>query len=338
MPLNWLVRVRGLLPQANASVLRLPPASNYATARKDGYTSKALAKIFAQHPLAQNLTTTPYGRLHAHGPLARSSHVLTRPHRGVAHRLGFQRNPKKGIWEPKQVGDHLGLTIDMHKGEFCAPIEKPQTLARQASPLFGRATCNARWLPARQLAAFDGKAQFVYLSIAPARFFPRELHSVLASRQGWGGRVRMTRQLKRHLEWWRTLPDQHNGHSIYMPIASAYIHVDFSGYGWGAVLNDNPNFAGPRFLVRRRPTSTHHLEGATSRAPCNRVFPTAATGTQILTTHRQHIDSGYAIQANHTLPRHDDGITTAVAPIGRQRHPHPAKAHSLGSEHLGRQT
>jgi hypothetical protein len=31
----------------------------------------------------------------------------------------------------------------------------------------------------------------------------------------------------------------HNGRSIYKPIETAYLHADSSGYGWGAVLNDN---------------------------------------------------------------------------------------------------
>jgi hypothetical protein len=38
------------------------------------------------------------------------------------------------------------------------------------------------------------------------------------------------------------MPDQHNGHSICKSIKIAYLHADSIGYGWGAVLNDNPNF------------------------------------------------------------------------------------------------
>jgi hypothetical protein len=49
----------------------------------------------------------------------------------------------------------------------------------------------------------------------------------------------MKHQLRRDLEWWRTVPDQHNDRSIYKPIETAYLHADSSGYGWGAVLNDN---------------------------------------------------------------------------------------------------
>jgi hypothetical protein len=114
----------------------------------------------------------------------------------LLHRLGLQRNPKKGMLEHTQVSDHLGLAIDLQKGEFRAPFDKLMTLSKQASSLLGRATCNARWLPARQLVAFAGKAQFLYLAITLARFFLRELHSVLVTRQGWACRVRMIHQLK----------------------------------------------------------------------------------------------------------------------------------------------
>jgi hypothetical protein len=37
------------------------------------------------------------------------------------------------------MGDHLDLTIDIHKGKFRAPVDK-----LQASALLGRAACNAR--------------------------------------------------------------------------------------------------------------------------------------------------------------------------------------------------
>jgi hypothetical protein len=128
--------------------------------------------------------------------------------------LGLQRNPKKGVWTPTQVSDHLGLTVDFQRGMFRALPAKLQQLAQHASSLLCRAASNARWLPTRQLAAFAGKAQFLYLAIAPARFFLRELHNVLATRTGLGGRVRLTHQLRRDLEWWRTVPTQHNGRSI----------------------------------------------------------------------------------------------------------------------------
>jgi hypothetical protein len=103
------------------------------------------------------------------------------------------------------MGDHLGSTVDLNIGMFRAPPDKLRHLAQQASSLFGRAASSARWLPARQLAPFAGKAQFLYLAIAPARLFLRELHNVLATRSGWGCGVRLTHKLRRDLEWWRTV-------------------------------------------------------------------------------------------------------------------------------------
>jgi hypothetical protein len=62
----------------------------------------------------------------------------------LLHRLGLQRNPKKGLWKSTQVGDHLGLMIDLHKGEFRAPIDILHTLSKQASALLGLVAYTAR--------------------------------------------------------------------------------------------------------------------------------------------------------------------------------------------------
>jgi hypothetical protein len=47
--------------------------------------------------------------------------------------LGLRRNPKKGVWTPTQVGDYLGLTVDLQLGIFRAPPAKLQQLAQHAS-------------------------------------------------------------------------------------------------------------------------------------------------------------------------------------------------------------
>jgi hypothetical protein len=51
--------------------------------------------------------------------------------------LGLQRNSKKGVRTPTQVGDHLGLTVDLQLGLFRAPPAKLQQLAQHASSLLG---------------------------------------------------------------------------------------------------------------------------------------------------------------------------------------------------------
>eukprot|EP00873_Tetraselmis_striata_P035003 jgi/Tetstr1/455267/TSEL_042105.t1 len=118
---------------------------------------------------------------------------------------------------------------------FYAPADKLNRLSRQAIRLVGRATRNARWLPVRELPSLAGQAQYLFLAIPAARFFLRELHSVVGDR--WGGRVRMTPQLRRDLQWWTSVPGQPNGKPIHPPVKTAYLHTDSSGYGWGGVLN-----------------------------------------------------------------------------------------------------
>ncbi len=89
----------------------------------------------------------------------------------------------------------------------------------------------------KALSSLAGKAQFLHLEIPVARFFLRELHDVVASAKTWSGTVRLTCQPKRDLQWWTSLPSEHNGSPIWRPIENAYLHCDSSGFGWGAVLN-----------------------------------------------------------------------------------------------------
>eukprot|EP00873_Tetraselmis_striata_P007730 jgi/Tetstr1/427994/TSEL_018067.t1 len=128
-----------------------------------------------------------------------------------------------------------GVDINTATGYFYAPADKLQRLARQAKQLLQRAARNARWLPVRELQSLAGRAQYLYLAIPAARFYLREVHDVAGSK--WGGRVRMTHQLRRDLQWWTAVPTQANGRPIHLPVETAYMHCDSSGYGWGAVLN-----------------------------------------------------------------------------------------------------
>eukprot|EP00873_Tetraselmis_striata_P014952 jgi/Tetstr1/435216/TSEL_024135.t1 len=149
--------------------------------------------------------------------------------------MELQRNPTKGFWEPCQFGMHLGVDIDSASGMFYAPADKLNRLFLHATRFIGRATRNARWLPVRELQSLAEQAQYLFLAIPAARFFPRELHSVVGDR--WGGRVRMTPQLRRDLQSWTSVPSQSTGKPIHRPVETAYMHTDNSGYGWGGVLN-----------------------------------------------------------------------------------------------------
>eukprot|EP00873_Tetraselmis_striata_P036590 jgi/Tetstr1/456854/TSEL_043526.t1 len=212
--------------------------------------------------------------------------------------LGLQRNPTKGFLEPCQFGMHLGVDIDSASGMFYAPADKLKRLSRQATRLIGHATRNARWLSVRELQSLAGQAQYLFVAIPAARFFLRELHSVVGDR--WGGRVGMMPQLRRDLQWCTSVPNQSNSKPIHRPVERAYLHTDSSGYGWGGVLNGRleargfwssadecqhitwkelkavrlavesflPDLAGGNVLLHENNKAAYHvLSGQTSRSP-----------------------------------------------------------------------
>ena len=158
--------------------------------------------------------------------------------------LGFDIHPSKGYFEPVQLGDHFGLTIDIKKGEFRAPEVKLTAIASLAKSLLFKASANRRWLPAKLLARLAGKAQFLYLAIPAARFYLRELHDLLTTKNSWSGSVRMSRQLRRDLLWWTAVASQNNGRCMFKPVETAYLHCDASSFAWGAVLNETKEARG----------------------------------------------------------------------------------------------
>jgi hypothetical protein len=76
---------------------------------------------------------------------------------------------------------------------FYAPEAKLTKIAQHAMHLIGRATRNARWLPVKDLQSLAGQAWYIFLAIPAAKFFLRELHSVVGEK--WEGLVRLTPQL-----------------------------------------------------------------------------------------------------------------------------------------------
>eukprot|EP00873_Tetraselmis_striata_P035161 jgi/Tetstr1/455425/TSEL_042257.t1 len=139
-----------------------------------------------------------------------------------------------------------------------------QRLARQAKQLLQRAARDARWLPVRELQSLAGRAQYLFWAIPAARFYLRALHDVVGSK--WGGRVRMTHQLRRDLQWWTAVPTPANGRPIHRPVETAYIHCDSSGYGW--VESFLPHLAGRRVLLHEDNLAVCIvLAGLTSRSP-----------------------------------------------------------------------
>ncbi len=62
-----------------------------------------------------------------------------------------------------------------------------------------------------------------------ARFYLRELHDVVSSAGSWSRTVRLSKQLKRDLEWWKKVPEKNNGAAIFKYVESSYLHCDSIG-------------------------------------------------------------------------------------------------------------
>eukprot|EP00873_Tetraselmis_striata_P026254 jgi/Tetstr1/446518/TSEL_034044.t1 len=163
-------------------------------------------------------------------------------------RLGLAKHPTKAHPEPTQQLQHLGLDLDLVTMQFRAPAAKLRRLSNMARDLLCIAARRRRHAPAKLLASLAGQGQFLYLAMPPARFYLREAHTVLGRCSSPSGKVVLTRQLIRDLEWWRDVPTRHNGAPILRPVETAYLHADSSQYGWAINAFFTDNFKEPPAL------------------------------------------------------------------------------------------
>ena len=157
--------------------------------------------------------------------------------------LGLSRNASKGVWEPCQVLQHLGLGVDTKRGMFFVTPERLEKLRTAGRRLLCRACSNGGQglVPVRQLAGFTGLAQSLYLALPAARLFLRSLHEAVAAgaagRARWNGVTRLCSAAKADLQWFVDLQARHNGRAIWRSPQTALLHCDASELAWGAVLN-----------------------------------------------------------------------------------------------------
>lgn len=155
----------------------------------------------------------------------------------VLELLGLQRQPSKGQWDPVQCLQHLGLGVDTVRGQFFVSPERLARLHDFAGDLLGRAARSQGLVPKRQLAAFAGLAQSMYLALPPARLFLRSTHDCISSSPGWNTQVRLSSSCRTDLQWFKDLPSRWNGRDIWRSPHTATLHCDASKLAWGGVLN-----------------------------------------------------------------------------------------------------
>jgi hypothetical protein len=98
---------------------------------------------------------------------------------GLLRSLGLKVHPTKGNFLPILVWDHLGMIMDLEKGEFRAPSTKLKSIIVLAKTLLCRTTSHKRWISVKTLACLAEKAQFLHPAIPMTKSFLRELNDVV---------------------------------------------------------------------------------------------------------------------------------------------------------------
>lgn len=137
---------------------------------------------------------------------------------------------------PTQRIEHLGLIIDSLQGLFEVPTAKLTRLRQDARDIRIRAKKARRWFPKQALASFCGQVQALKLALPLVDFHLRALYDAVASRAGWRGDVKLSRQAFSDLQFWATMPSFRAQRLIYQSPTSVRLFVDASDEGWGATM------------------------------------------------------------------------------------------------------
>jgi hypothetical protein len=171
------------------------------------------------------------------------------------------------------------MEMNFEKGVFRAPVKKLPDISMFSKNMLCNASKNKRWVPVKAIASLAGKAQFMHLAIPVARFYLRELHDVVSSAAAWLGTVRLSKQLKRDLEWWRTVPESTTARphlqACRVLLPGLRLHRFRLGCGPQRLHRS------PRFLDGPRQAPAHHLQGAKGGPVRDRVLPPVGVLTHL---------------------------------------------------------
>lgn len=150
--------------------------------------------------------------------------------------MGWIRAIGKGCWEPAQIWNFLGLTIDTVEGKVLIPEEK---LVRYIANI--ETILSKRQLPIRELASVAGKIVSVMRAFAPALIFLRSSFALIGSvtdgAEGWSTVVELTAEARQDLIWVRDHLRSCNGRFAWRPAQIVILATDAaSSVGWGATL------------------------------------------------------------------------------------------------------
>lgn len=143
---------------------------------------------------------------------------------------GFIAHPEKCCWEPTQVGDLLGFTLNLKEGSIHVP---PEHIAR----LRERITLVSNGDPTARLAAGSvGTAVSMGLALGPvSRLWTRALYRDILSAEFWSQHIILSPEAAREVEFWKDSFHHCNGRPIWDadPKIDVTSYSDASDTGWG---------------------------------------------------------------------------------------------------------
>ena len=143
---------------------------------------------------------------------------------------GFIAHPGNCCWEPTQVGDLLGFTLNLKEGSIHVP---PERIAR----LRERITLVSNGNPTARLAAgLVGTVVSMGLALGPvSRLWTRALYLDILPAEFWSQRITLSPEAAREVEFWKDSFHHCNGRPIWDadPKIDVTSYSDASDTGWG---------------------------------------------------------------------------------------------------------
>ena len=143
---------------------------------------------------------------------------------------GLKVNEAKSDWEPRQLGQWLGIIINTIQMTFQVPSSKLERLKSAIRDVLG-----CQNVPVKDIARISGYLVAMTIALGPiARLFTRQMYFVIANRISWRGHVVVNEPLAQELKFWLHHVDAFYGYAIKRKFsATAIVCSDASDTGFG---------------------------------------------------------------------------------------------------------
>ena len=154
----------------------------------------------------------------------------------LMEKMGWIRALDKGMWEPEQCWNFLGLRVDAVNGLVLIPQEKLEKYLKNIDYVLTQVSVSVR-----ELASVAGKVVSVMRAFAPALIHLRTSFALISKytdgSHGWSERVVISEDIRTDLKWLRTHLARNQGRCAWRPASVVVLATDAcTEVGWGATL------------------------------------------------------------------------------------------------------